>query len=778
MQAQVGSKPVPDTTTPTDLALVGEIDDTTLLIAAALAIISVVLVALLMRQIAQNRALSETARAAENRQVELQSILDSAPARRVDPTSSSDWNAFLATLTDQDSKTLATAGQDLVASRATFERTANRRDGSLICVSGRLVADHPIVWISHLPCVSKRVRQTETDLDELRRVIQAAPLAIWRRMTDGTVETLNAQAEGLRLDLDDAAPLAARALTSGQVVIESRTVVVDGNRRLLEISEIPDSSGRTIGTAVDLTAVEDLQSQLGRQLEGQQEALSALDTAVAIFGPDRRLIMANAAFGELWRIPVERLDMDPSLGEILEMAREQRRLPEQADFRSWRDDFNRLFRTLTEPFEDLLFLPDETTIRMRVSPHVFGGLLMTFVDVTDRITLERSINTLSEVQRETLDSLHEGIAVFGVDGKLKLSNPAFRSQWGIPETLGSGGTLEQDPHLVKILQLMRSSYPKDVNWSREQERWSGFLEDRHPRSGRVEQIGGRTVDYSVAPLPDGAILLTFQDVTDTLAVQQALREQAEALSMADRLKSEFLANVSYELRTPLNAIIGFSEILKNEYAGPMNERQQEYSKAILDSSNSLVRLVNDILDLASIEAGYLELEVHQVNFVRLTESIDTLVRERARNRGISFTLNIAPDLPEVMADERRLTQALYNLVSNAFAFTSTGGEVVLEISYEADNLLFRVRDSGVGLTEARTVGSTARFERGGRQSRTAVSLSLVKSLIELHQGSLRVGSEHGVGNEVVCSIPLHPTPLPDLAAQEPSNQTLRVTTAS
>ena len=112
----------------------------------------------------------------------------------------------------------------------------------------------------------------------------------------------------------------------------------------------------------------------------------------------------------------------------------------------------------------------------------------------------------------------------------------------------------------------------------------------------------------------------------------------------------------------MNAIIGFSEILKNEYAGPMNERQQEYSKAILDSSNSLVRLVNDILDLASIEAGYLELEVHQVNFVRLTESIDTLVRERARNRGISFTLNIAPDLPEVMADERRLTQELYNLV--------------------------------------------------------------------------------------------------------------------
>ena len=758
--------------------MVDDLDDPMVLIAAALLIALAVLTALLMRQIAKTRALSKVVQTVESDRRTVQSTFESAPVRHIDPTDSGNWDSFLNTLIEQDAKAVAADGQGLVASRVTFESTANRRDGSLIGLSGRLVADRPIVWISHLPSMSTRVQQAEKDLSELHLVIQAAPLAIWRRMTDGTVETLNPKAEKLRLDLNNAAPLADRALASGRAVIESRTVVVDGNRRLLEISESPDNFGGTIGTAVDLTAVEDLQSQLGRQLEGQQEALSALDTAVAIFGPDRRLIMANAAFGELWRIPIERLDMDPSLGEILEMAREQRRLPEQADFRSWRDDFNRLFRTLTAPFEDLLFLPDETTIRMRVSPHVFGGLLMTFVDVTDRITLERSINTLSEVQRETLDNLHEGIAVFGVDGKLKLSNPAFRSQWGIPETLGSGGALEHEPHLVDILQLMRSSYPKDVNWSREQERWSGFLEDRHPRSGRVEQVGGRTVDYSVAPLPDGATLLTFQDVTDTLAVQQALREQAEALSMADRLKSEFLANVSYELRTPLNAIIGFSEILKNEYAGPMNERQQEYSKAILDSSNNLVRLVNDILDLASIEAGYLELEVHQINFVRLTESIDTLVRERARNRGISFKLTIAPNLPEVMADERRLTQALYNLVSNAFAFTSTGGEVVLDITHDEDSLLFRVRDSGVGLTEARTVGSTARFERGGRQSRTAVSLSLVKSLIELHQGSLKVGSEHGTGNEVVCSIPLRPSPQTDLAGQEPGDQTLKIPTAS
>jgi signal transduction histidine kinase len=749
----------------------------TLPIILALLIAAIFLAAALMRQIARTRALTENVRTLDTERHALSALLDAAPVRRVDPDKTDEWDGFLATLALKDAETIALDAADLVASGTAFNRLVSQRDGEIVDVSGSTCAGRPIVWARDLPGVSNRVHQAETELSSLRDVIQTAPLAIWRRLASGSLDTLNSQADTLRLDLDDAAPLADRARSSGKPVIESRTLVVGGNRRLLEITETPDSQGGTIGTAVDLTALEDLQSQLGRQLEGQQEALSALDTAVAIFGPDRRLIMANAAFADLWRIPVELLDMDPSLGEVLEMARERRRLPEQADFRGWRDDFNRLFRTLTEPFEDLLFLPDETTIRMRVSPHVFGGLLMTFVDVTDRITLERSINTLSEVQRETLDNLHEGIAVFGVDGKLKLSNPAFRTLWSIPDDIGTGTGLAGEPHLVDILRLMRSRYPADVNWSREQDLWSGFLEDRNPRSGRVEQIGGRTVDYSVAPLPDGATLLTFQDITDTLAVQQALREQAEALSMADRLKSEFLANVSYELRTPLNAIIGFSEILKNEYAGPMNDRQQEYSAAILDSSNSLVRLVNDILDLASIEAGYLELEVGQVNFTHLTESIDTLVRERARNRGISFIQQIDPELPEIMADERRLTQALYNLVSNAFAFTSTGGEVVLEIATEDEDLVFRVRDSGVGLTDARTVGSTARFERGGRQSRTAVSLSLVKSLIELHQGNLTVGSKDGNGNEVVCRIPLQAVQRLQHVATASDNQTLSDTAA-
>ncbi|NQW09727.1 MAG: HAMP domain-containing histidine kinase, partial [Alphaproteobacteria bacterium] len=213
------------------------------------------------------------------------------------------------------------------------------------------------------------------------------------------------------------------------------------------------------------------------------------------------------------------------------------------------------------------------------------------------------------------------------------------------------------------------------------------------------------------------------------------------------------ANVSYELRTPLNAIIGFSEILGQEYAGPMNDRQKEYATAILGSSNRLGRLVNDILDLASIEAGYLELDLAEMDPRQLAAALETLGRERARSRGIDFTVGVSADVASILADERRLTQALYNLVSNAFAFTPEGGKVTVRIEDQGDALVFRVTDTGIGI-EAEDHGRVFdRFERSGREAGAGLGLALVKSLIELHDGTVTLTSEPDQGTEVVCWIP-------------------------
>jgi len=610
-----------------------------------------------------------------------------------------------------------------------------------------------------LTAAREAARAAEASLPERlaaheRAIIDAVAVPVWRRDRDGALRHGNAGAEPLFPELEKAGMLAERAVKLGRAQSESRNMVVHGDRRLVDLTEAPAVIGAggapdgTVGTARDLTTLEQLQSELARHVDAHAEVLETLHTAVAVFGPDKRLIFANTAFGRLWGVDADLLERDPTLTEVLERARENRRLPEQSDFRAWRDDFNRLFTTLIGSHEELLFLPDDTTVRMAVTPHPFGGLLMVFEDVTDRLSLERSYNTLTAVQQETLDNLYEGIAAFGADGRLKLINPTFRNQWGLPAGFG-----DDEPHVALVLEAMRARFSEQDRWETVKAEWVARLAEREPRSGRIEKSDGRVLDYGLVPLPDGAMLLNFRDVTDTLAVQHALQERTEALEMADRLKSEFLANVSYELRTPLNAIIGFSEILEQEYAGPMNDRQKEYARAILQSSNRLVRLVNDILDLASIEAGYLELDRAEVDPARLAEAVEHLGRERARARRIDFTVRTSGPIPAIVVDERRLTQALYNLVSNAFAFTPDGGRVQVSVEDDDDAVLFRVTDTGVGIAHEDQGRVFDRFERAGRDAGAGLGLALVKSLIELHSGTVSLVSEPGHGTEVICRIP-------------------------
>jgi signal transduction histidine kinase len=278
-------------------------------------------------------------------------------------------------------------------------------------------------------------------------------------------------------------------------------------------------------------------------------------------------------------------------------------------------------------------------------------------------------------------------------------------------------------------------------------------------------------------LPDGNVLLTCLDVSDTKRVERALRESNEALETAARLKSEFIANVSYELRTPLNAITGFAEILTNQYFGSLTPRQLEYSRGILESAQRLSQLINDILDLATIEAGYLALETGRVEVREMLEAVAALSRERAGAHNIALTVACPGDIGAIDADERRLKQALFNLVSNAMKFTSPGGAIRLEARADngaAGDLVLAVADNGIGIAASDQQRVFEKFERGAPRNRDAgagLGLSLVKSLIELHGGSVAIESDIGIGTTILCRLPAGlrrlaaATPQPDPAVQ-------------
>jgi signal transduction histidine kinase len=283
------------------------------------------------------------------------------------------------------------------------------------------------------------------------------------------------------------------------------------------------------------------------------------------------------------------------------------------------------------------------------------------------------------------------------------------------------------------------------------------LMSREPSSGRLLRGDGTVLDYANLPLPDGAVLLSYLDVTDSVRVQLALRQRAEAMEEANRLKSEFIANVSYEVRTPLNTIVGFAEILTEEYFGTLNQRQMEYSRGIVEASQNLTTVISDILDLASIEAGTMALELDTVDLHAMLVGVLNLTRERARRKALKVEFDCPPDIGWMVADEKRVKQVLFNLLSNAVTFTPPRGTIRLSAWRDGDDIAIAVSDTGVGIPQADQERVLRTFERGGapdtRQGGAGLGLSLVTRFIELHGGRVEVKSAPNKGTTVTCRLP-------------------------
>ena len=676
-----------------------------------------------------------------------------------------DTSALADAFVDDDSVNLRATLAALRKKGESFTGRYRTRKGRDVSLTGCRVASRDLVWVGE-PTAEN------ADSHVMRALIDRLPIPVWWRDQDLDMVGCNS-AYAAAMDSDtktvlrekrelgagyldrDGRSLARRAMNTQSAQSESHHIVIGGRRCLFEFAEMQlGHPARGVGGfATDVTMIEEVQSELASHVAAHAEVLESLWAAIAIYGPDQRLKFFNSAFLEMWNIDAPALNGEPSLGDVLETLRERRRLPEYLDFQAFKQETGALFNTLIEPREELLHLPDERTLRMIVSSHPMGGLMFVYENVTDSLALERSYNTLTEVQRETLDNLHEAVSVFGPDGRLKLWNVEAAVMWNLTLTEAS-----LDLHIGDILEQTRSQFPPIDDWAARKQRLILAVTEPKPQSGRLRRIDGRIIDYNCVPLPDGGCLLGYIDVTDGARVQQVLEERNLALEAADRMKSDFIANVSYELRTPLNAIIGFTEILDNRYFGELTERQSEYVRSVLQASNHLMALINDIIDLATIEAGYLTLELGTVNVHDALVNLLTVFRKRAEDSGLELHFDCSEDIGTIVADERRIRQAVYNLITNAVKFTPDGGVVTLSARRDEDGLSIAVTDTGIGIAPEDTDRLLEKFEKGQSEVREAgagLGLALVKNLIELHGGTLHVDSKLGDGTRIECRLPLN-----------------------
>ena len=345
----------------------------------------------------------------------------------------------------------------------------------------------------------------------------------------------------------------------------------------------------------------------------------------------------------------ELVEVQPSDSEILDHLRANRGLPEQANFREWKSKQLSSYTTL-EMRESYWYLPDGRSLHVICEQHPFGGVTYLYENLTKEYQLESKYNELFDVQRETLDNLSHAVALFGSDARLKLFNPAFERLWDIPTT-----TAGPNLHADQLSQV--TSYSAEARAAWQDIRYSlTVLEGSRKRlEGRFAHAD-KILSYSAVPLPDGNALVTFTDISNSERAEKALRERAEALEAADRLKSQFLAHVSYEIRTPLTSISGFAETLDLGIAGQMTPKQREYVLDIRRSSTELASIIDAIIDLSAIDAGQMELKLGRVDVIALFERVAQRILPALEKRDLSINIELAEDVTSSVADQQRLEQ--------------------------------------------------------------------------------------------------------------------------
>jgi signal transduction histidine kinase len=643
-------------------------------------------------------------------------------------------------------------------------------NGRTIEAMGRAIGGQAVVRIRELGGVRRelaeanfryRTLQEETEL--LRDFAAAAPWPIWAKNTQGDLRYANVaylratEGTGLAdaidrnlelLESDQRAEM-SRALNDNSTFTARLPIVVGGERRIYDVRALKLTGG-IAGMAIDAGEVSALRAALTRMAEAHRRTLDQLSSGVAVFGADRRLAFYNESYRRLWGLDQAFLDSNPDDSSVLDRLRATRKLPEQPDFRAWKAKLHEAYRAV-ESGSYTWFLPDGRAISVVTTPNLEGGVTYLFDNVTESLDMARRFDGLIRAQRETLDNLNEAVAVFGSNGRVQLFNPPFAKMWKL-----SAEALREQPHIETVETWCQPLFDDAPTWRALREAITA-IENRVQVARKLERRDGSVLDCTTIPLPDGATMLTFQDITDTENVERALRERNEALEAADQMKVDFVHHVSYELRAPLTTIIGFAHFLSDPATGPLTNKQAEYLDYVTKSTNALLALTNNILDLATIDAGAMKLELGPVDIAKAIEAAAEGIQDRLATDRIALKVDIGPNIGDFTGDERRVVQVLYNLLANAVGFSPHDAAVTISARRTRHRVTFTVTDAGPGIPPEVRDKVFDWFEshsHGSRHRGAGLGLSLVRSFVELHGGKVRVDSTVGKGTTFTCDFPV------------------------
>ncbi|QIE57121.1 PAS domain-containing protein [Pikeienuella piscinae] len=623
---------------------------------------------------------------------------------------------------------LETALTRLVAKGAAFREVVETRDGRILEASGAPLGIDVSVTLHDQTCLWRRLDAAERRADAAERALadlaaarEAAGLVAWRA---GDTEYGAAA-----LDPHVRAALEAAAETLDTVGARERVIVEPQSDSAEAVYAVIAARGGLF-VALDDSSALSAERSMSRFVDTISETFAHLKVGLMIFDAERRLSLFNPVISTLCDDDTEWLARRPRLRDLLDRMRRARALPEQPDYAAWRARLlGRVGAEIAAPIEETWHLPDGRTLIANFRPHLAGGLAFVLEDVTDTLALRR-INAIERAARDaTTEMLEEGIAVFGPDGRLRMANGAFRRLWGFED-----GALRAGDHVDGVIAACRAASGPHPFWEEMKGAAAGGLE-RRATAESVELKNGGFLSARVSPMPDGATLAVFSDVTASERVAAALKERNEALEQTEEMRGALVDQISHQMRTPLNSIFGFGQLLEDGRIGPLNARQADYVRGIVASSGDLIEAIDAMADLISVGADARRESRSFFNPAVVAREAAALA-ERRTGRSVGDVEIVNDDTQEETSGHRaRFRQIVFNMAMDALEKTSLGGRIKLSVWSEGRDVLLECSHEIV----------EELVEQG-------VALTLVRRFARLDGGEVKVGRGPDGRRVVRCRI--------------------------
>jgi len=502
---------------------------------------------------------------------------------------------------------------------------------------------------------------------------------------------------------------------------------------------------------------DDVQALIRKLLDGAPDAMAVVDSQgrIVLFN-----LQAEQLFGytreELLGCDVERLIPERLRGTHIRHRAQFLRAPALRPMGTGRELYGRRRDGTEFPIE------------ISLSPVATASELLTAAsirDISDRKRQEQEMRFIQEQLLNAVESIQGAFAIFDAQDRLVLCNQNFR-QLVRPSARDDWRALVERSVAAGVFDLDTDTPERFVE---------RFLAYHHAPEGPLDATtrDGRKLRIVERPTSGGGRVATIWDVTADVEQAEELRNARSLAEAASSAKSEFLASMSHELRTPLNAILGFAQLLQRDKKTPLSERQLERVGHVLKGGEHLLRLIDEVLDLARIEAGRLTVSLEPVALPSVLDEVKTTLDSLALGNQISVSIVPAGDaLPEVIADRTRLKQILMNYGSNAIKYGRPGGTVQFEAYALAQRVRIAVRDDGIGIPSDKHDKLFQPFQRAGQEAGpiegTGIGLTITKRLAELMHGAVGFDSAVGRGSVFWIELPIPPRAEPIYTCHAPS----------